>query len=171
MEIRLAKLDDLEEIFKIIQQAQNYLKEQGIPQWQNGYPSKETIIKDIESNHNYVLLDEGKIVGTCMVSFDEDIYYKVIEGKWLANEPYVVVHRLAIDNTCKGKGLATQFFEFAKLQALKNSVNYMRVDTHEKNHSMRKCIEKNGFQQCGIVYVMDNAPRIAYEKEIKNEVK
>lgn len=170
MEIRKAELKDKEEIYKIIQYAQAYLKEQEVPQWQNGYPNIEVITMDIVSGNNYVMVDEEKIVGSCMISFEEDKYYKVIEGQWLADKPYAVIHRIAIDPKCKGKGLATEFFNFAQLQAYKNGVNYIRVDTHEKNSSMRRCIEKNGFKQCGVVYVMDNAPRIAYEKEIENEI-
>lgn len=166
MEIRLAQREDSDSILKIIQQAQTYLREQNIPQWQNGYPNMDTVIQDIESNRNYVMWDESKIVGTCMLSFDRDPYYEVIEGKWLADEPYVVIHRIAIDTTVKGKGLAASFFKFAELQAKEKGVNYMRIDTHELNQSMRKCIEKNGFKECGIVYVMDHAPRIGYEREI-----
>ena len=29
---------------------------------------------------------------------------------------------------------------------------------------MQHLIEKNGFQRCGIIYVEDGSPRIAYEK-------
>lgn len=170
MEIRKAELKDKEEIYKIIQYAQAYLKQQDVPQWQNGYPNSEVISNDIESGHNYVMIDEGRIVGSCMISFEEDKYYKKIDGQWLADKPYAVIHRIAIDPAYKGKGLANHFFDFAQLQACHNGVNYIRVDTHEKNSSMRRCIEKNGFKQCGIVYVMDNAPRIAYEKEIENEI-
>lgn len=167
MEIRLAKLEDKDVIYNIIQQAQEYLKSKNIPQWQNGYPNIDTVIHDIESKHNYVLEENGEILGTCMLSFDRDPYYAVIEGNWLADEPYCVIHRIAMNQNTKGKGLAKEFFEFAKLQALEKGVNYMRIDTHELNQSMRRCIEKNGFVECGKVYVMDNAPRIGYEKEIK----
>lgn len=170
MDIRLASLDDRNRIMEIIAQAQEYLKNEGIPQWQNGYPNIETVINDINSNHNYVLVDNNNVIGTCMISFDEDPYYKVIEGNWLSNKPYVVIHRIAIDTTVKGKGLASHFFKFCECHASKKGVNYIRIDTHELNTSMQRCIEKNGFQKCGVVYVMDHAPRIAYEKEISNEI-
>lgn len=40
----------------------------------------------------------------------------------------------------------------------------MRIDTHENNKVMQHLIKKNGFQECGIIYVEDGSPRIAYEK-------
>ena len=48
MIFRKATETDLNAIMNIISQAQNYLKEQGIDQWQNGYPNRQTIKKDIE---------------------------------------------------------------------------------------------------------------------------
>ena len=38
MEIRKSKKSDVLQIVEIINQAKAYLKENGIPQWQNGYP-------------------------------------------------------------------------------------------------------------------------------------
>ncbi len=45
MEFRKAIESDIESIMKIIKQAQNYLREQGIDQWQNNYPNKWAIKK------------------------------------------------------------------------------------------------------------------------------
>ena len=42
--------------------------------------------------------------------------------------------------------------------------NNLRADTHEKNRSMRKMLENNGFTKCGTIYVEDGTPRVAYQK-------
>lgn len=39
MKFRKAAEKDINAIMNIINQAQNYFKEQGIDQWQNGYPN------------------------------------------------------------------------------------------------------------------------------------
>lgn len=39
----------------------------------------------------------------------------------------------------------------------------LRIDTHADNHTMQHLIQKHGFQKCGIVYVEDGTPRIAYQ--------
>ena len=41
----------------------------------------------------------------------------------------------------------------------------LRIDTHEKNIPMQRCLAKNGFARCGIIYLEDGDPRIAYQKE------
>lgn len=42
--------------------------------------------------------------------------------------------------------------------------NSCATDTHQDNKITRHLIEKNGFAKCGIIYVADGSPRIAYEK-------
>ncbi|MBE6046792.1 MAG: N-acetyltransferase, partial [Clostridiales bacterium] len=39
----------------------------------------------------------------------------------------------------------------------------VRIDTHENNTTMQRQIEKAGFERCGIIYVEDGSPRIAYQ--------
>lgn len=110
MEFRKAVKADVLEIMEIIKDAQDYLKEQRIDQWQNGYPNIETIIKDIEYGNGYVLVKDSNIVGYVVAVFGEEKSYEFIyERKWLSSQPYVVIHRLAIDSKYKGLGLASIF--------------------------------------------------------------
>ena len=37
------------------------------------------------------------------------------------------------------------------------------IDTHRDNQVMRERILRNGFQECGIIYLENGDPRIAYE--------
>ena len=41
---------------------------------------------------------------------------------------------------------------------------HLRIDTHEDNRIMQRAVEKLGFHRCGIIYVSDGSPRIAYER-------
>ena len=98
-----------------------------------------------------------EIDGVFAVTDGPDETYKVIEnGKWLNNEPYVVIHRIAGDGQVHG--------------ILKSAIDHcrdlsanIRIDTHEDNAKMRHLIEKNGFTRCGIIYVRDHSQRIAYQ--------
>lgn len=40
----------------------------------------------------------------------------------------------------------------------------IRVDTHEANVPMQKLLMKNDYQKCGIIYVNDGTPRVAFQK-------
>ena len=170
MEIRIANDHDIERILEIIQQAKAYLKSQDIDQWQNGYPNKESIQEDIRLGHSYVLCQENYVVATSAIIFEADPNYDYIEnGSWLTQGPYGVIHRIACDNAYKGQGIASLFFEYAKMQASIRGFQSLRVDTHPQNKSMQHLIAKNGFQYCGIVYMADGGLRFAYEDVLKRE--
>ena len=106
MKLRHTTINDLPEVIEIINQAKLYFKNEGIDQWQDGYPNEDSIINDIDQNEAYVLEDNGKILATTMISSNIEPTYNYIEGNWLQNDKYMVIHRIAIHNDQKGKGLA-----------------------------------------------------------------
>ena len=68
MKLRPTTKNDLIEVIKIINQAKQYFKNEGIDQWQDGYPNEDSIINDINQHEAYVLEDNGKILATAMIS-------------------------------------------------------------------------------------------------------
>ena len=54
--LRLCKIFhcDIGEIMEVIEDARQYLKEQGIDQWQDGFPTQEVIVEDIVMHESYV---------------------------------------------------------------------------------------------------------------------
>ena len=87
---------------------------------------------------------------------EADPTYGYIEGTWLNDAPYGVIHRIAVGES--GKGVAAECFAFAETHCTN-----LRIDTHENNKPMQHVVEKNGFQCRGIIYISDGSPRIAYE--------
>lgn len=162
MELREAEEKDLKEIMEIIAQAKEYFKANGIPQWQGPYPTIEDIRNDLGKGATVAVDEEGKAVAYCFIAVMEDPNYSCIEGEWKNDLPYAVMHRTCVSNTCKGKGIGRLF----TLEAIKKARAYgqcdVRADTHEKNTSMRRMLEKDGFINCGTIYVSDGSPRVAY---------
>lgn len=168
MIFRKAVKADIDNIMSIIKQAQAYFKVQGIDQWQNNYPNDETISKDIANEYGYVLVIDGKIVGTTAVSFDgEKTYDRIYNGQWLSDRSYAVIHRMAVDEDFKGQGLSSLMVKKIEALSLENKIHSIKVDTHEKNLPMQRTLQKNGFQYCGIIYLEDKSKRIAFEKLIQ----
>lgn len=166
MEFRRASEQDIPEILAIIRQAQSYFKEHGIDQWQGGYPNINTIQEDIDKEYGYVLLKDNHIAATVAVSFDgEETYENIYNGAWLSNQPYAVIHRLAINNELKGIGLASIVMEHIFELCRQKGIGCIKVDTHQENIPMQRLLEKNQFRYCGIIHVSDGE-RIAFEKLI-----
>ena len=167
MEFRKAVETDVNNIINIIHQAQAYFKEHGINQWQNNYPSVETINNDIADKNSYVLLKDNNIVATAAVSFDkEKTYDSIYDGEWISNNEYAVIHRIAVDSDYKGLGISSQIIKNVEQLCLNKGVHSIKIDTHEENLSMQKLLKKNKFQFCGIIYLEDKSKRIAFEKTL-----
>lgn len=167
MEFRKSKRQDIRGIIKIINKAQEYLKKENIDQWQNGYPNEETIEGDIGKGDSYVLIYEGRVVGTTALSFDgEETYDEIHEGAWLTGGDYAVIHRIAVDMDIRGRGIGGKMQKEIENICAKKGIKAIKVDTHRANLSMQRFLEKNGFKYCGIIYLTDGSERFAYEKTL-----
>lgn len=105
MWFRRTTAEDLPAVLAIIRQAQEALNRQGVDQWQNGYPTEADIRWDIAGESAYVLELNEKIVATAALWFAPEESYTRLDGKWKTDGAYAVVHRIAVDNGCKGRGL------------------------------------------------------------------
>lgn len=163
MIIRKSKIADLPKIMQIYDRARQFMAENGNPnQWGNDkYPSIDLIKQDIKSEKSYVCEENGDIVGTFFFDFGKDIEptYEIIEeGNWEDHSAYGVIHRLASNFTTKGIG--KKCFEWA----YKQSNGHIRVDTHKDNKPLQNLLKKLEYKYCGIIFVRNNSPRLAYEK-------
>ena len=157
--IEKATLSQLLQIMAIYERARTLMAETGNPdQWGTAYPPEEMIRQDILDGKCYVNLEGDTIRAVFYFAVEADPTYGYIEGAWLNDAPYGVIHRIAVGEN--GKGAAAECFRFAY-----SKCPNLRIDTHEKNIPMQRCLAKNGFTRCGIIYLEDGDPRIAYQKE------
>lgn len=168
MKFRKAILSDAERILEILTMGRNYLKLQGIDQWQDEYPNIDTVYEDIKEGVAYVGTLDDTVVGYLAIVFGVDVSYnEIFDGAWLSDKPYGVVHRVAIDSSYRGKNSAHKMMDFAEQLALEKGIECMKIDTHKDNIVMQKLISKMKYDYCGIIYVIDGTPRLAYEKSLK----
>ncbi len=161
--LRQAGIADTDRIWTIVQQAIELRKQDGSRQWQDGYPNPDTIRQDIESGYGHVLLLDNSIVGYVAVIFDGEPAYDSLEGKWLSEQDYAVVHRLAVAQDIKTKGTATFIMQQVENIAAGRKVYSIKVDTNYDNLAMLRIFEKLGYSYCGEVYFRGSA-RKAFEK-------
>ena len=101
MEIRKASVQDLGQIMQVYDKARKFMRENGnAEQWGEDYPSAELIEHDIDKM--YLCMSEGRIACVFYYAAEEDEDYKEINGKWLNEEPYGVVHRVASTGIVRG---------------------------------------------------------------------
>lgn len=135
-------------------------------QWGVGYPSVEVVQCDIEQGVCYVATDgaDGEIEATMAFIPGPDSTYSYIEdGAWLNDEPYHVIHRIAV--AAPGKGYARRLLDWAFERA-----GTVRIDTHRDNVIMRHILKEYGFEYCGVIYLANGDARDAYQlSKLKSE--
>ncbi|WP_343695064.1 GNAT family N-acetyltransferase [Flavobacterium sp.] len=165
LSLRKANLSEIPQIWNILQDAIEQRRLDGSTQWQDGYPNELSIKNDIENGYGYVFTENESILCYAAIIFDKEPAYENIEGKWLSNGDYTVVHRVAVSKLAKGKGIATKLFESIEGLAIENNVFSIKVDTNFDNIPMLKILERLKYTYCGEVYFR-GAARKAFEKRL-----
>lgn len=160
--IRRANKEDIKFIMRIYEAAKKKMRADGnLHQWSDKYPDEETLINDIARNELYIAYDDEGIYGVFMLSYSGEETYEEIQGAWLNDEPYAVIHRIA--SLGNGKNLLKDAIDFTF-----EKTNNIRIDTHEDNNIMRTLLKKLGFIYTGIIHLKDGDERRAYQL-IKSE--
>lgn len=164
--LELAKSQELDICYDMVDQGRRFQREQGFVQWTDDYPDRESVRQDIETGRGYVLREDGRIAGYMCVDFGGDPAYDDIrDGDWGTKEPYAVVHRMAFDRAARGRGLAGGAFALVEKLCLARGVESVRIDTGFENARMQHVLEKNGFHHRGTV-IFARGKRKAYDKAI-----
>lgn len=158
--IRKSTYADVPRLMVLYREARDIQLESGnLHQWPEGFPTEEIVRQDIERGVGHVIEDGGEIVGAFALIFGADPTYAYIEGgAWLEDTlPYATIHRLG--SLKSSRGVAQVCFDWCWEQC-----HNLRIDTHEDNAIMRHCVAKAGFRYCGVIYLLNGAPRLAYQK-------
>lgn len=164
--IRKAAKNDLDQIMPIIDEAKKFLKEDGNPQWQSGYPNVDAISTDIEQDAAWVLIVDQKVAGYTAVTSGPDPNYHQIDGRWNNNlDPYVAIHRVAISNEYRGMHLASYLLSSLISLHYAEGVRNYRVDTFRRNEIVQHLVKDAGFIERGTIKNDDpiDPYRVAYE--------
>ena len=154
----------------IVVDAQLSLRELGIDQWQDGYPSKDVIEVDIASEVGYVYCVDNRVVGYAAIVFDgEEAYSQIADNEWNTTMDYVVVHRLCVRCGYTKAGIAMALMDYASRMAREKGYTGFRIDTHRGNVRMLSMLEKLGFMYCGVIYY-DSGERLAYDLKLSDSL-
>ena len=159
--IRRATYDDVPVLMDVFRKARGIMRSSGnMNQWNDGYPSEAVVRKDIDNGHCVVLCEEGEVVATMAFSPGPDpTYAEIYDGGWLSDEPYHVIHRIAVAEP--GHNAAKALLDWGFGQA-----GSIRIDTHKDNVIMHHVLSKYGFTHCGMILLANGDPREAYQKDL-----
>jgi GNAT superfamily N-acetyltransferase len=164
LKYRLATEEELDTCYKLIDDARNKMISIGRHQWTSSYPSLTQIAQDIAHGHAFVLEQNGQIVAYASVSVNGEPAYQNIEGTWLTNDIYAVVHRMAVRVDQQGHHIAEEFMRRIESYCLSMDIHSIKVDTNKDNREMIHLLSKLGYVICGQVDYGVRGKRFAFEK-------
>ena len=157
MKIRHAGTEDVAALLELYEEARSFMRAHGNQeQWSGGYPQEELLRRDIAQGCSYICENEDGIAAAFYFREGEDPTYRQIEGQWLNDETYSVIHRI----TSRARGAATFCVQWCAARA-----QNLGIDTHRDNYVMQNFLKKNGFTYCGIIHLENGAERMAYQKK------
>lgn len=170
--IRLANMNDIDDIMQCIYDARAFLKASGLTQWNGplGYPDIPTLVSDIENKIAYVCIRNNELCGVAIYAGVEPEYNSPL-AKWLTSgDNYTTIHRIAVSNKYRGTGVGKELMLYAEEYAKGIGNSSIRIDTHPMNKAVLGLVTSLGYTNCGeIIYsrIPVEPTRVIFEKIIK----
>ena len=163
--IRPATAADLPAVLPVFEAAKAIMRADGNhDQWgAPGFPGDALLLRDIARGGGFVISSEaeGEVEKSIVAYFallpSPEPTYDVIDGAWLTDGPYGVIHRIA--SYPEVHGIFSAVIDFAAAR-----YPHLRIDTHRDNRIMQHLIDMAGFTYCGVIWLEDGTERLAYER-------
>lgn len=170
--MRLARINDLDQIMSIIEQTKAIMQAENNDQWDNDYPNEQIFRQDIAEGNLYVAEFGNEVGGFICLNDAEEAAYRGLA--WSNDTRSLVVHRMAIRPDLRQQGLAGKLLDFAEQIARGRQLSYLRADTYAINEKMQGLFKKKGFRFVGVLISQDGelvfgkeGSFYAYEKEVE----
>lgn len=161
--IVLAKNADLDGIMTCYSKCIAKMHRQNIFQWDEDYPNREIIKKDIELSQLFIVKELDEVLAVVCLNDEQHPTYKSI--KWSFGSNALVVHRLAVNPDTQGKGLAKKLMIFSEKKALELGYEGIRLDTFVENEIAIDFYLKLGYKKLDLVS-FKNRTYFCFDKKI-----
>lgn len=148
LKYRKATLDDLEEIWNIVENSIDVMEGNNIFQWDDLYPLKEDFQKDIVKNQLYLGLANDQIAVLYVLNQECDKEYE--NGDWkFKEEEFYIVHRLCVNPDFQNRGIARHTLLHIEKQLKSKGIYVIRLDVFQNNPYAIRLYGSLGYSKAG----------------------
>jgi GNAT superfamily N-acetyltransferase len=164
--IRPATREQIPAILELLHSCVAFMREAGIDQWDEVYPTEATIAADVDAGSMYLgTLEDGVIAGVVVLNERQDPEYR--EVPWTIQAPRIgVVHRLMVTPALQGRGIAELFMRFIEQRARELGYGGLRLDAFTSNPRALRLYERLGYHDAGSMRLRKGLFR-GFEKRLR----
>lgn len=145
-----AESTDLDNIFAVFKSAIKNMEQQGLFQWDDIYPDRNTIENDILNQQLYVGRIDERIASIFVVNNLCDPEYDL--GKWqYPHSRYCIIHRLCVNPEFQNCGIGTFTVKYIEDFVKEKGVESIRLDCFAQNQVACRMYERLGYNKVGVV--------------------
>lgn len=145
---RTVSIDDLDDVFHLVENAIKQMEADNIHQWDSLYPTKEDFNNDIKENQLYVGTVNGEIVVIYVLNREFEEEYK--NGKWQCiTENFYIIHRLCVSPKFQKQGIAGTTLRHIENELKLIGADSIRLDVFSENPYALRLYINNGYKKVG----------------------
>lgn len=154
----------LESVISLFAEVIEDMEAAGIHQWDEYYPDRDILAADLAAGHAFGLFEGDTLVAYVALNEDEPEEYGTVV--WACSGcRRLVVHRLCVKPSCRGRGYAKKLMAFTERLALDHGRASVRLDAFIPNRSAIALYEGLGYALRGRVRFRKGEFN-CYEKEL-----
>jgi GNAT superfamily N-acetyltransferase len=142
--VRAARLEEVDVVLDVLADAAAWLRVRGIEQWPARF-ERDWVMPAIEGGETWLAERDGEIVGTLVVEWDDPIFW----AAYPHDAGYL--HRLAVRD--HGGGVGAHLLRWAEQHAADNDKPFLRLDCVAENDALREYYARAGYEHVGDVTV------------------
>lgn len=158
--MNLIKCDqkDMAQVFALYSRVVEHLQQTiNYPKWSEAHPSKEDLIKAVQTGALFAYVQEGRLLGAVVLNEDPEGCYEA--GDWtkdLKRGEFLVIHLLAVDPDAAGTGIGEAIVDACIALAAQKGYQALRLDVVPGNFPAVRLYEKKGFVYAGAKDLLRN---------------
>ena len=154
---RPASESDLDEVFALVKAAIAVMDRQGIPQWDEVYPARGDLLRDIQAASLFVGETAsagdgggrgGKRIAVIYV-LNTECYEGYENAAWQCSDGFRVIHRLCVHPDFQHQGIARQTLSHIEQESAGLGATSLRLDTFSLNPYSLRLYEHAGYRKTG----------------------
>lgn len=148
--IRPAAPPDVEAAMAILASCIASMRAHGLDQWDERYPAREDIDRDIAAGTLFLALHAAAPIGMITLNETQPPEYRPIPWLYTAGR-IAVLHRLAVHADFQGRGIASRLMAFAEAAARQRGYAAIRLDAFVHNPAALGLYTRRDYRRAGIV--------------------